>query len=697
VARVSARARYVQLSIEDLEERNLMSTILWTNRGNGWSDTDGFNAVFGANADTARAVVDAAILDWESIIQSFNYLNGGNTFSLTVSTDPVNRDTGAITWVGLQTDGAGKPTAGKIQLGSGNDGHGAGYFLDPNVVNSAAFQGDSLNPYARNATPGSSAGGLGDLFTVVAHEMTHALGFNSDANELLQRSLNRYLRNTGVPDAVTRPGTLFTFSGPGVNALLTSDDGGSLDTGAATHAAAQGDVYTDPATGQTYSGAVDLMNPIYLYGRRVMPSLQDALILADAYGYSVTAPAAFPGSSSQQQQQQQTIIRPPNNNAAPNPSASVPAAIVATGAAAGNSPYVQVYDAQTGAFRFSFYAYDPGFTGGVHVAVTKINGSPTIITAPGPGMVPLIRLFDGATGTLEHQFLAYEPGATVGVNVAVGDVNGDGYADIVTATASGNPHVKVFDGKAIATGAFNSANPDASLLAQFFAYGLNFNVGANIAVGDVNGDGYADIVTGASTGNPHVKVYSGRAIAAGTFNNAYPDASLLTQFFAYGLQFNIGANVAVGDVNGDGYADIVTGAVAGNPQVKVHSGKAIATGTFNGAYPDASLVDEFFAYGLQFNLGVDVAVADVEGDGYADIITGAPNGNPHVKIYRGVALANGSFNPANPDASLLLQFMATNSQGAGGVLVGAANFVVGAAHARPGACCQSGGCCCRCC
>jgi hypothetical protein len=185
---------------------------------------------------------------------------------------------------------------------------------------------------------------------------------------------------------------------------------------------------------------------------------------------------------------------------------------VATGAAAGNSPYVQVYDAKTGTFRISFYAYDPGFTGGVHVAVTKINGSPTIITAPGPGMIPLICLFDGTTGTLEHEFLAYEASATVGVNVAVGDVNGDGYPDIVTATASGNPHVKVFDGKAIATGAFNSANPDASLLAQFFAYGLNFNVGANIAVGDVNGDGYADIVTGASTGNPHVKVYSGKRL-----------------------------------------------------------------------------------------------------------------------------------------------------------------------------------------
>ncbi len=668
-----SRERRAHLSIEDLEDRSVPSAIVWTNRGGAVSDTDSFNAVFGANADTARAVVDAAILDWEGIIQSFNYLNGSNTFSLTISMDGGQRNTGAVTWSGLQTDGAGKPTAGKIQLGSGNDGHGAGYFLDPNVVNSSEFQGDVLNPYARNATPGGAAGYLGDLFTVVAHEMTHALGFNSDPGELLQRNLNHYLRDTGVPDAVTRPGTLYTFTAPGVNALLTSDDGGSLDTGAATHAAPQGDTYTDPVTQQTYTGVVDLMNPIYMYGRRVLPSLQDALVLADAYGYTITTPPAFAGGGSGNQATPPPPAPTNTNTASQNPPPSAPAAILATGAAAGSSPYVQVYDAQTGAFRFSFYAYDSSFTGGVRVAVTKINGNPTIITAPGPGGVPLIRLFDGTTGTLEHEFLAYEATATVGINVAVGDVNGDGYPDIVTGTGAGNPHVKVFDGRAIATNTLNWSNPDGSVLAQFFAYGLNFNVGVNVAVGDVNGDGFADIVTGATAGNPHVKVYSGRAIASGTFNGSYPDASLLAQFFAYGVQFNIGANVAVGDVNGDGFADIVTGATAGNPQVKVYSGKAIATGVFDDGNPDGNLVGQFFAYGLQFDIGVEVAVADVEGDGFADVITGAPTGNPHVKVYRGQNLANGSFNPAYPDASVLIQFMANNSQLTGGVMVGAAS------------------------
>jgi FG-GAP repeat protein len=67
-------------------------------------------------------------------------------------------------------------------------------------------------------------------------------------------------------------------------------------------------------------------------------------------------------------------------------------------------------------------------------------------------------------------------------------------------------------------------------------------------------------------------------------------------WFPYALQFNVGANLAVGDVNFDGYADIVTGATAGNPHTKVHSGKDLATGAFK---PEgSSLLAEWFPYAL---------------------------------------------------------------------------------------------------
>src|SRR5207244_4487626 len=68
----------------------------------------------------------------------------------------------------------------------------------------------------------------------------------------------------------------------------------------------------------------------------------------------------------------------------------------------------------------------------------------------------------------------------------------------VGAGAGGGPHVKVH-------------NADGSLRSSFFAYDAVFTVGVSVAAGDVNGDGFADVVTGAGAGGgPHVEVFSGK-------------------------------------------------------------------------------------------------------------------------------------------------------------------------------------------
>jgi hypothetical protein len=67
--------------------------------------------------------------------------------------------------------------------------------------------------------------------------------------------------------------------------------------------------------------------------------------------------------------------------------------------------------------------------------------------------------------------------------------------------------VKVYDGKAIAAGTFNYANPDANLLTQFFAYGANLGIGVAVGASDFETNGKLDILTGSRGGSPTFKVF----------------------------------------------------------------------------------------------------------------------------------------------------------------------------------------------
>jgi outer membrane lipoprotein-sorting protein len=101
--------------------------------------------------------------------------------------------------------------------------------------------------------------------------------------------------------------------------------------------------------------------------------------------------------------------------------------IVVTGSEAGGGPEVRVFDAATGALLASFFAFDPGFLGGVRVGAVDANGDgvPDITVAAGPGGAPHVRVFDGAA-LLAGQiveitgYLAYDPGLLAGVFVAGG-------------------------------------------------------------------------------------------------------------------------------------------------------------------------------------------------------------------------------------------------------------------------------------
>ena len=221
---------------------------------------------------------------------------------------------------------------------------------------------------------------------------------------------------------------------------------------------------------------------------------------------------------------------------------------IVVGAGAAERPQVGVF-ASTGAESGpNFFAYGEAFLGGARVASCDVtgDGAAEIITGAGPGGGPHVRVVSaGSTGLVElGSFLAYPPAFTGGVFVACGDVTGDGVAEIVTGAGPGGaPHVRVF--QVLGSG--------VTELASFLAYGPAFSGGVRVAAGDVTGDGVAEIVTGSGPGGgPHVRVFS---LSGGVTE--------IAGFYAYGPAFSGGVSVAAGDVDGDGLAEIVTGAGPG--------------------------------------------------------------------------------------------------------------------------------------
>jgi len=165
------------------------------------------------------------------------------------------------------------------------------------------------------------------------------------------------------------------------------------------------------------------------------------------------------------------------------------------------------------------------------------------------------------------------------------------------------------------------------------ATGINAGeeAGWALAVGDVNGDGIADLIIGA----PYANGESGSVyVVFGTktgFPNPLPLSSLNGNngFLLNGVSAwdEVGNALAVGDVNGDGIADIIIQAVSGYVYVVFgHAGAWPASQTLTTGV--GTLIDGTKGFRLDSpgagNEVMDVASGDINGDGKADIIMGAP-------------------------------------------------------------------------
>ena len=248
---------------------------------------------------------------------------------------------------------------------------------------------------------------------------------------------------------------------------------------------------------------------------------------------------------------------------------------------------------------------------------------------------PHLKLYD-ENFDLYAQFFTYDPSFRNGVNTALGDIDGDGEAEVITGTGPGSaPHVRVFDTK-------------GSLRYQFFAYPEHFRIGLSVAVADVNGDGRDEIIIAPQDkGGPHVRV-----LTLDTQQNKFV---LYKEFFAYPERFRMGVNVAAGDLNNNGLAEIIVAPRnVGGPHIRIYE--------YNPVTNRLALKNQFFAYDFGFRGGVSLAIGDVDNDGINNIITGAgPTGGPHIRVF-------------DHQGNYKYQFFAASSNFRGGVDVAAFDY-----------------------
>ena len=201
-------------------------------------------------------------------------------------------------------------------------------------------------------------------------------------------------------------------------------------------------------------------------------------------------------------------------------------------------------------------------------------------------------------------------GSYFGISVAgAGDVDGDGYGDVIVgayAVSSSTGAAYLYRGTA--------TGPSSTASTTLTGAGTSYSFGYSVAgAGDVNGDGYDDVVVGApaySTDTGRVYVYQGSSGGLSTTATTTLTGSTSKIFFG-------GRVAGIGDANGDGYDDVAVGipyAVSNTGQVSVYHGSSAGLSTGASVTLTGPTSGAYFGWAL--------AGGDVNGDGYADLLIG---------------------------------------------------------------------------
>jgi hypothetical protein len=313
--------------MEALEDRRMLSAIVWMNRytfdgtdDNHFDEAFNIPLPFGAidttKRDEAIAVVDAVILKWERVINSFNYVSPSTAFQVNISMTAAAQGIGpgALTANTPQssigyTDG--KPSSAAITIGwrtglaEPADVKG-GWYLDPTPNDLGEFLATNTTTAKQtNAffglTPNGTLSGVDvlDLFSTVEHELGHAVGLYSNNQTLMSPLPATALQGTAtktntndfnnMPLPIPNP-FYWRVDTTNVHTLWTGWDAAQDDNGPGHFADAGASV---TVAGRTYLGANGLMNAQDRYHGRKLIDDTIATILQDVYGYTIQLPSSF--------------------------------------------------------------------------------------------------------------------------------------------------------------------------------------------------------------------------------------------------------------------------------------------------------------------------------------------------------------------------------------------------------------------
>ena len=268
-----------------------------------------------------------------------------------------------------------------------------------------------------------------------------------------------------------------------------------------------------------------------------------------------------------------------------------------------------------------------------------------------------VRVLSGSDGSVLYSFDGDRAFYTFGGSVSgAGDVNGDGIPDLIVGALGGGNNGVLSGSARVLSGS------DGSVLHNFYGDNAGDWFGISVSgAGDVNGDGMADLIVGASNDDNNGDRSGSARVLSGS------DGSVLYSFDGDGERDRLGYSVSgAGDVDGDGMADLFVGA-RWDDSNGVSSGSArVLSGS------DGRILHNFDGESAGDVFGLSVSKAgDVNGDGVPDLIVGAPEDDNNGERSGSARVLSGS------DGEVLYAFSGDSTNDSFGISVSGAGDVNG--------------------